>query len=165
MHTTTRHNISSTPRPYVSGQPFDENRVGAAAVYCSDGRYGEQMDDFLHHSLGLPRYDRVAVPGGAACLAGHILAVRERHALEKQLRFLVEAHALNRLVLIAHQDCGFYKHNVHAYKLKQTPLEHFQAGDLAKAAQIMCTWSKDLVVDAYFARKLDDQIRFEAVPV
>jgi len=51
---------------FISPTPFDENRVRAAAVYCSDGRFGEQMDEFLHAGLSLPRYDRVAVPGGAA---------------------------------------------------------------------------------------------------
>lgn len=30
--------------------------------------------------------------------------------MEKQLRFLIESHALDRIVLIAHDDCGFYKH-------------------------------------------------------
>ena len=35
----------------------------AAAVYCSDGRFGEHVDDFLHNALKLPRYDRLAVPG------------------------------------------------------------------------------------------------------
>ena len=47
-----------TARPlYASRLPFDERRVGAAAVYCSDGRFGEQMDEFLHEQLRLPRYD------------------------------------------------------------------------------------------------------------
>ena len=38
----------NTERKYVydSSFPFDENRIGAAAVYCSDGRFGEQFDDF-----------------------------------------------------------------------------------------------------------------------
>src|SRR5947209_995720 len=121
--------------PFTSPIAFEHARIGAAAVYCSDGRYGEQMDDFLHNSLKLPRYDRVAIPGGAAALAGHMPAMRERSALERQLRFLIEAHELTRVVLIAHQDCGFYKHNVHPYKLRQTSLEEFQFADLAKAAQ------------------------------
>src|SRR4029078_11038783 len=86
--------------PYISAVPFEHERIGAAAVYCSDGRYGDQMDEFLHECLGLPRYDRVAVPGGAACLAGHLLAMRERSALDRQLKFLVEGHALTRVVLI-----------------------------------------------------------------
>ena len=105
--------------PFTSSVPFVHERVGAAAIYCSDGRYGEQMDEFLHTCLGLPHYDRVAIPGGAACLAGHMLAMRERSALDRQLKFLVEGHGLSRVVMIAHQDCVFYKANVHPSKLKR----------------------------------------------
>jgi hypothetical protein len=46
-----------------SSIPFDANRIGAAAVYCSDGRFGEQVDELLFKTLKLPRYDRLAVPG------------------------------------------------------------------------------------------------------
>src|SRR3954451_11020458 len=88
---------------YSSCTPFDEVRVGAAAVYCSDGRFGEQMDEFLHEGLGLPRYDRVAMPGGAACLTGHAIAFHDQYALERQLKFLITHHALTRVVLIAHE--------------------------------------------------------------
>ena len=62
-----------TATVYKSSAPFDESRIRAAAVYCSDGRFGEQFDDFLHNGLKLPRCDRLAVPGGAASLAGHFL--------------------------------------------------------------------------------------------
>ena len=34
---------------------FDSGRIHAAAVYCSDGRYGEQFDDFMRNALSLPR--------------------------------------------------------------------------------------------------------------
>src|SRR3982751_6432402 len=94
---------------YAARTPFDANRVGAAAVYCSDGRFGEQMDEFLHEGLVLPRYDRVAIPGGAACLAGRTSAQTEKTALERQLGFLIEEHGLRRVVLIAHDGCAFYK--------------------------------------------------------
>ena len=57
---------------------------------------GEQMDDFLHNCPGLPHYDRVAIPGGAACLAGHMLAMQERWGDGSwQLKFLIEAHGLS----------------------------------------------------------------------
>src|SRR3954466_1275697 len=134
--------------PYVSSIPFIHGRVGAAAIYCSDGRYGEQMDDFLHNCLGLPHYDRVAVPGGAACLAGHMLAMRERSALDRQLKFLIEGHQLNRVGLIAHQDCGFYKHNVHPYKLRQKPLIEHQFADLITVAAALRSYNRELEVDA-----------------
>ena len=57
---------------YESPTPYEQTRIHAAAIYCSDGRVGEQIDDFLHKGLGLPRYDRLAIPGGPACLSGSL---------------------------------------------------------------------------------------------
>ena len=51
-------------RGFISTIGWDQARIRAASIYCSDGRFGEQMDEFLHQGLGLPRYDRIAVPGG-----------------------------------------------------------------------------------------------------
>jgi hypothetical protein len=163
--TTTVMPVTGKALPYVSTVPFEHERIGAAAVYCSDGRYGEQMDEFLHHCLGLPRYDRVAVPGGAACLAGHLLAMRERGALDRQLKFLIEGHGLTRVVMIAHQDCGFYKQNVHPAKLRNVSLEEVQAADLAKVAELLREYRRELEVDAYFARRVEGLVRFEPVAV
>ena len=148
-------------KAYTSPTPFDAERIGAAAVYCSDGRYGDQMDEFLHKALGLPRYDRVAAPGGGACLAGHSVAIREQGAMDKQLRFLIAAHDLDRVVLIAHQDCGFYKQ----LKLWGKTIEEQQRLDLAKTAALVRGYASGLTVDAYFARKVDGKVRFERVEV
>lgn len=142
---------------YESTVPFDQERVGAAAVYCSDGRFGEQMDEFLHQSLGLPRYDRVAVPGGAACLAGHMMVYHEAAALERQISFLITTHALTRVVLIAHENCGFYK----GLWLGTVTLEQQQAHDLQKAAEFIRSNHPKMAVDAYFARKVEGNVRFE----
>ena len=87
---------------YTSELPFEEGGIPAAAVYCSDGRFGELFDDFLYGALDLPRYDRLAVPGGAACLAGHFAAYKEGDALAAQLEFLVHAHALPRVGAVDH---------------------------------------------------------------
>ena len=143
---------------YVSSIGFDENRVGAAAVYCSDGRFGEQMDEFLHQGLWLPRYDRVAVPGGAACLADHTAACRERAALERQLAFLIEEHGLRRVVLIAHDGCAFYKT---VWLGGGRSVEERQALDLERAAQRIKLWNAGVEVEAYFARKVEGRVVFE----
>ena len=97
------------PPAFESSIRFDVKRIRAAAVSCSDGRFGEQCDDFLHNGLQLPRYDRLAVPGGAACLAGHFAAYREEQAAIEELRFLVEVHGLEQVILIAHDNCAFYR--------------------------------------------------------
>ena len=146
---------------YVSPGHFDESRIGAAAIYCSDGRYGDHFDDFLHNALRLPRYDRLAMPGGPACLAGHFLAYSEEQALVEQLRFLVKAHGLERVVLIAHQDCAFYSDRLHVSPLQ---LEARQREDLETAAGRVRSVAAGLQVDRFFARKCPDgTIRFESL--
>ena len=67
-------------------------------------------------------------------------------------------------MLIAHQDCGFYKHNVHQSKLRQKPLEELQFADLAAVAALAARYHRgELEVDAYFARRVGDQVRFDPV--
>jgi hypothetical protein len=145
---------------YESPVRFHEDRIRAAAVYCSDGRFGEHVDDFLHNALKLPRYDRLAVPGGAACLAGHLFAYREEWGLVEQLHFLIRAHEIERLVLIAHQDCAFYAEQLRA---SSQPLEARQREDLQKAAERIRSFAPGLLVDVFFARKQPDgTIRFES---
>src|SRR6516225_7323020 len=54
---------------YHALEGWHPERIGALALYCSDGRWGEAFDEFCHHHLMIPRYDRWAVPGGPAWLA------------------------------------------------------------------------------------------------
>ena len=146
---------------YASSVRFDEHRIRAAAMYCSDGRFGDQFDDFLHTSLKLPRYDRLAVPGGAACLAGHFLTFWEEESLIEQLRFLVNVHGLERVVLIAHQGCAFYTERLRVPPLR---LEAQQREDIQKATERIRSVASGLLVDAFFARKCEDgMIRFESM--
>jgi len=141
---------------------FESDRIGAAAIYCSDGRYGEQFDDFLHNRLGLPRYDRVAVPGGPAVLAGHFGAYRDEEAVLEQMDFLIRSHDLNRMVLIAHEGCGFY-----LKKLSIRPLEvpAHQRDDMTKAAKRLWSIRSSLTIDAYVAVRRDDLVLFEPIPI
>ena len=148
---------------YESLVPFEPARIRAAAVYCSDGRFGEPFDDLLHNALRLPRYDRLAVPGGAACLASHFATYREEEGVVEQLRFLVQAHGLEQVVLIAHEDCAFYTERLHVSPLQ---LESQQHDDMKKAARRVHTIAQGLTVSTFFARKhWDGKIRFEVIEV
>jgi hypothetical protein len=146
---------------FASSKRFDENRIRAAAIYCSDGRFGEQCDDFLHNALKLPRYDRLAVPGGAACLAGHFSSFLEEEALVEQLRFLIGVHGIERIVLIAHQECAFYTERLHMSPLNVEPR---QREDLETASSRIRWLASGLRVETFFARKhADGTIRFETL--
>lgn len=150
----------SSQAVYESPERFDANRIRAAAVYCSDGRFGEQVDDLLQNALALPRYDRLAVPGGAACLAGHFPTYREEEGVVEQLRFLIATHHLERVVLIAHQGCAFYSERLMISPLQ---LESQQREDIQKAILRVRSLGRHLEVLAFFARTRRDRIRFEQV--
>ncbi len=147
---------------YESTLPYDALRVHAAAIYCSDGRIGEHFDDFLHKGLSLPRYDRVALPGGPACLAGHPQAHLEEQGVVDELKFLVEAHGLKRVVLIAHQDCAFYMQRL---QLDGRRLELVQRADLVRAAAVVRRVTGIDAVMGYYARLREGCVRFESVEV
>lgn len=147
---------------YQSPIEYESTRMHAAAIYCSDGRVGEQFDDFLMNGLGLPRYDRVALPGGPACLAGHTEAHVEEGGVVDELRFLVEVHKLSRVVLIQHSGCAFYSARLH---LPNSLLEAQQKIDLVKSGQYIQRLTSIKSVQGYYARIDDGKVRFEPVPM
>lgn len=147
---------------YSSPLAYDPSRIHAAALYCSDGRIGEQFDDFLVNGLSLPRYDRLCLPGGPACLAGHPQAHLEEQGVLDELKFLVEVHRLRRIVLIAHQACAFYASRL---ELKEPRLELVQRADLVRAAAFVHRVTGLDAIEAYFARLNSGRIAFEPVPV
>lgn len=153
---------ATDPVVFESRLPYEQARIHAAAMYCSDGRIGEHMDDFLQNGLGLPRYDRIALPGGPACLAGHPEALAEEHAVVDELKFLVDVHALKRIVLIQHEGCAFYGNRL---ALEGRRLELVQRADLVRAAAIVARVTKVDRIEAYFMRARPGAMALERVEV
>ena len=147
---------------YESRLPYASARIRAAAIYCSDGRVGEHFDDFLMNGLSLPGYDRVALPGGPACLAGHPQAHLEEQGVVDELRFLVEAHGLQRVVLVMHEGCAFYSARL---GLSDRRMELVQRADLVRAAAFVRRVTGLDRVEGFFARHAEGRIRFEPVEV
>lgn len=147
---------------FLPSQKFEHERIGAVAIYCSDGRYNEQFDEFLHVHLKLPRYDRLVIPGGPAALAGHFAAHRDEEPLVEQLRFLIEAHDLDTVVLIAHQGCGYYRKRL---MVSDARLHNQQIEDLDKAADRIRTISRKVEVTGYIATLADGRVAIEPVRV
>ncbi len=147
---------------YESSVPYNQARIRAAAIYCSDGRVGEHFDDFLQNGLSLPRYDRVALPGGPACLAGHPQAHLEEQGVVDELKFLVEVHGLKRIVLVAHENCAFYTSRL---ELKDRRLELVQRADLVRSAAFVRRVTGIDTVEGYFARLVESRVQFERVEV
>jgi hypothetical protein len=144
---------------YHAAERWHPERIGALALYCSDGRWGEAFDEFCHRHLQIPRYDRFAMPGGPAWLAlppSDPLVLSTRG----QLDFLVKAHELERIVLITHFGCAWYSD-----KLKQSAEDCLEAqfDDVRRAAATLRGWYLGLAVDAYLAMRLNEWLSFHPI--
>ena len=74
------------------------------------------------------------------------------------MEFLIEAHALHQVVLIAHQDCAFYTSRL---RISRINLLARQTEDLAKAAVRVQDLGRHLAVTAFFAHVDGDVVDFE----
>jgi hypothetical protein len=144
----------------VSPLGFEEQRADAIAVHCSDGRFSEHFRQFLVETLQIPRCDRLAVPGGPALLAGRLASYWESCGVENQVRFLIETHELRRVVLIAHEGCGYYTRKL---ALPEARVEQAQIEDIEKAARTLVHLG--LQVTAYMVRRRGTDVLFEPVTV
>jgi hypothetical protein len=143
----------------TSTDRWHPERIGALAVYCSDGRWGEAFDEFCHMHLNLPRYDRWAVPGGPASLL-----LKENPDgvgfVRAQVDFLVEAHGLQQIVLITHYGCAHYTH--HLQKEPDDCLPE-QMEDLRQVTELLRDWHPGLRVSSYLAMRQGNSLSFHQV--
>jgi hypothetical protein len=144
---------------YHAMERWHPERIGALALYCSDGRWGEAFDEFCHRHLQIPHYDRWAAPGGPAWVNAPP-GTEYFKATRTQLDFLVRAHGLERIVLITHFGCAWYGH------LLKRPVEEClteQVKDVQKAAGTLAGWYPGLTVEAYLAMRTRDWLSFHRI--
>jgi hypothetical protein len=142
---------------YAAAERWHSERIGALALYCSDGRWGEAFDEFCHKHLHIPRYDRWAVPGGPAWLAAHDYEPTLLEAARMQLDFLVRAHELEQIVLITHFGCAFYSQRLQCPPQDCLPA---QFEDVRTAAAALRGWHPGLEVKAYLAMRRENWLSF-----
>jgi hypothetical protein len=140
--------------------PYEAERIRAVAVHCGDGRLGLQVDELLHTALKLPRYDRLACPGGPVALAGRLMAFWEARGVLDQLRFLIESHAVRQVVLIAHERCAYYADRL---RLSEDAVAAEQRDDLSRARDAVCRIDSQLEVAGYVACLEGSRVWFERV--
>ena len=145
---------------FTSTFRWNNERIHAMALYCSDGRWGESFDEFCQKHLRLPRYDRWAVPGGPAWLVPSGNDTGFLQAAKLQLDFLVEAHGLERTILITHYGCAYY-----GQQLKCSPDESLpvQSADMRLATATLQEWYPNMLVESYLAMRSGSSLSFHKV--
>nr|WP_169302514.1 hypothetical protein [Ammonifex degensii] len=97
----------------------------------------------------------VAVAGGPAFVA------QEEVALTERLNLLLRAHRIHRIAIIAHDDCGYYKHRYP--DASPDELRKRQREDLQAAANRLR--QRGIQVRAFFAFVENGEVVFEEVPI
>lgn len=107
-HPTTRVRSAQMAAALVSKRKFDEAHPDALAVYCSDGRFTDAVEDLLE-SLGRTRLDTMTLPGGPALFELTTADFAGLEAMRTAASFLVRGHGIKHVVLLAHEGCGYYR--------------------------------------------------------
>lgn len=124
---------------------------GALVVHCGDHRFQSAIQEFLNRGLGLGgNYDLLVVPGGPQSLTLVEYLPKFSWASWRWFRFFVENHEIDRLILIQHEDCAWYKSLPLHLHSSSEPRQR-QEEDLSRVGQRLRKDFPQLRVELYFA--------------
>lgn len=149
---------------YHPSSKLNRGHADVLVVHCSDHRFQAGLHDFLNAGLRLGgNYDLLVLPGGPQCLTLVEYLPKLSWALTKWVRFLIEAHELKRMVLIAHQDCGWYK-QLPFHLFGSSDPRRQQEDDLRRVHQAMARDFPQVRVELYYASwDSNDQVAIDPV--
>ena len=140
--------------------PFDPTHPHALAVYCSDGRFTEAIEELLH-GLGHARLDTLTVPGGPALLDLTSSNLGAVDMMREAATFLIRGHRITHVVLLGHEGCGYYKARFPYESLDA--MRRRQLDDLRQASRWVSTTHDELTVAIYFATPEEERLRFDPI--
>lgn len=146
--------------PFTSRAGFDAAHPRALALYCSDGRFTDAVEELLHH-LGYPRLDTLTLPGGPGVLNFWAGSLLEADQMERAARFLIRGHDLQHVVLLAHAGCGYYRQKLGARPA--AAVKEAQVADLRVAARAIRAARTGIDVTLCYATPEGGRVRFDPV--
>jgi hypothetical protein len=122
---------TSSMSSYQASSKLNRIETDVLVVHCSDHRFQAGLYEFLNLSLNLnENYDLLVIPGGP--------------------QFLVERHELKRLIMIAHEDCGWYRELPFHLHASSEPRQR-QEEDLRRVKRALARDFPELHVELYYA--------------
>ncbi|WP_224368557.1 carbonic anhydrase [Hyalangium versicolor] len=148
------------PKPFVAKMPYEAAHPDVLAVYCSDGRFTEPVEELARH-LGHGRIDTLTLPGGPGLLNRWSADYMESDMVTRAANFLIRGHHIQEVLLLAHAGCGYYQSRHGA--LGAEFIAEQQLKDLEAAAEELRKAHPGLVVHKYFVRPDGKKILFEEI--
>ena len=128
-------------------------------IHCSDPKYQAHFQEFLHKGLGLDRYELIAVPGGPQFLTLVDYLPKFSWAGWRWVKFLVDVAKPVRAVLIAHENCRWYRDM--RFGLGPEEQRVRPGRDLEKVRQSFRERFPGIEVECYHARLEKEHVVFE----
>jgi hypothetical protein len=128
-------------------------------MHCSDGRFQPHFQDFLRRDLGLEHYTLVAVPGGVHFLTLVEYLPKFSWAGWRWVKFLVDLAPPARVILIAHEDCRWYRDS--RFGLTAADPRAKQVADLQATRTGLAERFGKVPVELYYARIAGERVVFE----
>ena len=149
---------------FESSTKINTAPVDTLVVHCTDHRIQAGVQEFLDRGLKLNKnYDLFLIPGGPQSLTLVEYLPKFSCAGWKWFRYLVDGHGLKRLILIAHQDCGWYRSLPFHLHTTRKPRQR-QEEDLLRAQRTLVKDFPQLSVDLYYAGwNADERLTIETV--
>ncbi len=159
--------------PYLSPIAWSNERPDALVVCCSDGRFKQVIDQFLHDRFDITRYDRLYAPGGPGAMATSGCEYTRADMFRRECAFLVKAHQTKRIILLFHgatPDGPEYAVCAHYRRLfsRMTPAEinAQQVADLQEVIRIIAYDSPQIELHAVRAEvRSDEKVQFVSIPI
>jgi hypothetical protein len=147
-------------KPYLAHTAFDAAHPSALAVYCSDGRFTESVEELLK-SLGHDRLDTMTLPGGPGLFNVLASGFFELETVKRASGFLIEGHKIREAILIAHEGCGYYRGRMPT----STPdaILAVQEDDLRVAGRLLHDRHPNLKVHLFCARIAQARVLFDPI--
>jgi len=133
---------------FQAQEEFDPHHPAALAVWCSDGRFTRAVEELLA-KLGQERLDTMTLPGGPALLDATSSTLNGVEITREAASFLIKAHSIKQVVLVAHDGCGYYRAR-YRYESPEA-MQRRQFSDLRSAARWVAGTHSGVVAHCYFA--------------
>ncbi|MDY7226482.1 carbonic anhydrase [Hyalangium rubrum] len=148
------------PKSFIAKVPYDASHPPVLAVYCSDGRFTDAVEELAQH-LGHERIDTLTLPGGPGLLNRWSADYLESDVVSRAAHFLIKGHDIAEVLLLAHEGCGYYKARHGA--LGAEFIAEQQLKDLQEAAAELVKAYPGLTVHTYRVRPEGEKIHFEPI--
>jgi hypothetical protein len=127
--------------------PAEAYQAGAAVIWCFDDRFTLAVQKFLKRRA-IGHVDSIRVAGGAKSLASPA-DESERNFVLDQLRLSRKLHSTERVILIAHSDCGAYG-GLERFAGDAIAEREYHRGELERARDLIQSALPEVAVECLF---------------